>query len=355
LERKIGSRQILYILSLFLIAQIAGLLLTVLAPSSSYVYISATSTPTAGSGLSYLLLLAIELVIIVLVIMLVRHYFTFKGDLFLKLLEIYIVIFGSFSLFFVLISDLFATINTTFLSLISLLFAISVYAYKKKTNKLRNVVTLITCIGAGIIIGAVITQSYGFLILYLFFGFFAVYDYMAVFVLKFMIPFAKKAAEGNYPFMIGSSDLEFTPNKKKTVISEAELSKITNPKVKQLIKQGNVPIVSSIMLGNGDIILPLTLTVGSYVVYENIFLSMMIVTGSAVGLLFTIFLLRRYRIGLPAIPPLFTFISLALVIVFLIAKPFEPLMVEIFATASVLSFVAMIFTLTKIKRNTITA
>jgi len=82
---------------------------------------------------------------------------------------------------------------------------------------------------------------------------------------------------------------------------------------------------------------------------------MMIVAGSAIGLLATVFLLKKYRVGLPAIPPLFAFISLALMIVFLIAKPFEPLTVAIFAAASVLSFAAMIFTLMKVKANTITA
>lgn len=351
MERKIGSRQILYILSLFLIAQIIGLLLTVIAPTSSFVYLSATSTPNANP-VSFVFWLAINIVVIALIIMLILRYF--KGELFFKLLEAYIILFGSFFLFFVLINDLSTTINITFLSLISLLLAIAVFAYKKRTNKLRNIITLITSIGAGIFIGTNIAQSFGFLLLYLLIGIFAVYDYIAVFVLKFMIPFAKRAAEGNYPFMIGSSDLELSPHSGKSVLKETELSKITSPKVKQLIKSGNVPVVSSIMLGNGDIILPMTLTVGSYVIYENIFLSMMIVAGSAIGLLATVFLLKKYRVGLPAIPPLFAFISLALMIVFLIAKPFEPLTVAIFAVASILSFTAMIFTLMKIKRNTIT-
>lgn len=254
-----------------------------------------------------------------------------------------------------LINDIFAAIDVTFLSLVSLLLSFFIFAYKKRTNKLRNTVTLITSIGAGIFIGANIAQSFGFLLLYLLIGIFAIYDYLAVFVLKFMIPFAKRAAEGNYPFMIGSSDLELTPNNKKSNIKEIDLSKITNPRVKSLIKRGNVPVVSSIMLGNGDIILPMTLAVGSYVIYENIFLSMMIIVGSAIGLLATVFLLKRYRVGLPAIPPLFAFISLALVITFLLARPFEPLMVAVFAIASILSFAAMILTLMKIKQNTITA
>jgi len=281
--------------------------------------------------------------------MLVLRYF--KGDLFFKLLEAYIVLFGSFFFFFILIKDVLTTISPTLLSLISILLAISIFAYKKKTNKIRNLTTMITCIGAGVFIGASIGQSFGFIILYLFLGLLAIYDYLAVFVLKFMIPFAKKAAEGNYAFLIGSSDLELAPGSKKNKIKEEELSKIKDTRVKQLIKEGNIPTVSSILLGNGDIILPLTLIAGSYAIYEDIFLSVMIIVGAAAGLLFTIFLLKKYRVGLPAIPPLFTFISLALAIVFILGKPADALLSAFFVMASILSFVAMTVTLWKMNKK----
>lgn len=283
--------------------------------------------------------------------MLILRYY--RGDLFFKLLEAYIIIFGCFFLFFVLINDIFPSINAVLLSGISLVLALAVFAYKKKTNKMRNVITLMTSIGAGVFIGVSIGLSFGFLLLYLLIGVFAIYDYIAVFVLKFMIPLAKEASNRNLAFMIGSSDLELTPGARKANLKEVDLSKITDPKVKSLIKQGNVPVVSSIMLGNGDIILPLTLTVGSYAIYGNLFLSTMIIMGSIVGLMVTILLLRKYRVGLPAIPPLFAFISIALVIVFSLSEPFNPLMVAIFAAASVLSIAAMLITLQKVRRNTI--
>lgn len=350
MERKIGSRQILYILTLFLIAQFAGLLLTVLAYVPSYAYIS-TPSSQAYNPVSFIFWLGINIVIAVLIIMLVLRYY--KGDLFFKLLEAYIIIFGSFFLFFILINDIFPSINITLLSAASLVLAISVFIYKKKTNKMRNVITLMTSIGAAVFIGISIGLSFGFLLLYLLIGVFAIYDYLAVFVLKFMIPLAKEASNRNLAFMIGSSDLELTPGAKKIHLKEEDLSKITDPKVKSLIKQGNIPVVSSIMLGNGDIILPLTLTVGSYAVYANIFLSSMIVVGSMAGLLFTVFLLRKYRVGLPAIPPLFAFISIALAITFSVSKPFNATMVAIFGIASILSMAAMLFTLSKAKRNTV--
>ncbi len=347
MERKIGSRQVLYVITLFFIAQLFGLLLTVLAYVPSYSYITSASSQSSNP-VSFIFWLAINIIIAVLIIMLILRYY--KGDLFFKLLEAYIIIFGSFFLFFVLIGDIFGALPIIPLSLAALLLAVALFVYKNRTNKFRNAITLITSVGAGIFIGVSIGVSFGFLLLYLLVGVFAIYDYLAVFVLKFMIPFAKEASNRNLAFMIGSSDLELLPKGKLSAHGKKEdLSKITDPKVKALIKSGSVPMVSSVMLGNGDIILPLALTVGSYVVYANIFLSCMIIVGSVVGLIITISLLKKYKVGLPAIPPLFTFISLALMIAFLASSRPDYGMVLLFGVASVLAFAAMMLTLRRMR------
>ncbi len=348
MERRIGSRPILYVITLFLIAQFAGLLLAVVSLVPSYTYITSTATQNSNP-VSFIFWLIINIVVFILIIMLILRYY--RGDLFFKLLEAYVIVFGSFFLFLILISDIFPSVGIVPISLASLLLAIGLFLYKNKTNKFRNVITLMTTIGAGIFIGISIGISFGFLVLYLLLGLFAIYDYLAVFVFKFMIPLAKEASNRNLAFMIGSSDIELLPKGRsaRPKIKKEELSKISNAKIRHLISEGNMPVVSSVMLGNGDIMLPLTLVVGSYAVYANVFLSSMIIVGSVFGLMATILLLRKYRVGLPAIPPLFAFISIALVIVFILSRPLDYFLISVFAIASLLSLVSMLFTLRKMK------
>ena len=350
MERRIGLRQVIYVISLFLIAQLFGLFLTVMmnSPSSAYLASSAASTQNSNP-VSFVFWLVINVIIAVLIIMLILRYY--RGDLFFKLLEAYIIIFGSFFLFLVLIGDILPSMGVVPQSLMSLALAALLFLVKNRTNKFRNVVTLATSIGAGIFIGISIGLGFGFLALYFLLGIFAVYDYLAVFVLKFMIPFAREAVKRNLAFMIGSSDLEILPRgSARRRVEKEDLSRINNTRVKSLIKKGNVPIVSSVMLGNGDIILPMSLVVGSYVIYANIFLSVMVVVGSTVGLMATMLLLRKYKVGLPAIPPLFAFISIALTMVFLATRQPDSFMVYVFFAASIPSIVAMVVTLDRMKK-----
>lgn len=311
----------------------------------------ASANTQSSNPVSFVFWLAVDIIIVILMVMLILRYY--HGDLFFRLLEGYVVIFGSFFLFSILINDILPTISLIPLSVLSLLLAIFLLAIKGRYNNpaMRNLITMITSIGAGVFIGISIGVSFGFLILYLLIAAFAIYDYLAVFVLKFMIPLAKEASNRNLAFMIGSSDMELVPGNKKQRMKEVEISKIKNPEIKAMVKRGSVPVVSSVMLGNGDIILPMTLAVGAYAIYASAFMSIMIIAGAGVGLVVTILLLRRYKVGLPAIPPLFAFISIALAIFSLISKPFEILNAAIFATASLLSIIAMLFTLRKVGRS----
>lgn len=346
----------MFILSLFLIAQFSGLLLTVLSVSPNYISIANTNNQSTNP-VTFLFWLVINIIVVVMVIMLILRYY--RGDMFFKLLEAYIILFGSFFLFFIIIGDILPNLSIIPLSIAALVLSLALLAYKRKTNKMRNVITMITCIGAGIFIGISLGASFGFLVIYLFLGFFAVYDYVAVFVLKFMVPFAKEAVNRNLAFMIGSSDIELLPvekiSKQQTKENKELMEKVKDPRIKSLIKQGNTPVISSIMLGNGDIILPMTLAVGAYALYGNVFLSLMIILGATLGLLVTMSLLKRYKVGLPAIPPLFSFISLFLVIFTLITKPLNYIYLAIYATASILSILAMLVTLRKIRINAVKA
>ena len=117
------------------------------------------------------------------------------------------------------------------------------------------------------------------------------------------------------------------------------------------MEKSGTPVVSSIMLGNGDIMLPMTLAVGSYILFGNAFLSLMIICGAGTGLIFTVSLLRKYKVGLPAIPPLFAFISIFLAIAFLLSNPANINSAEITGGAALISLLVMYVTLRKVGRN----
>ena len=348
MERKIGNRQILFVIALFLTAQFIGLLMVTPAYAPSYKYINNISSPQ-GSPVSFFFWFVIDVIIIILVLMLILRYY--RGNLFYRLLEAYIVIFGSFFFFLILINDIFQNISLLPLSAISLSLSLAILAYKIKFNKMRNLITMLTSIGAGIFIGASMSLGFGFLVLYLLIGFFAIYDYLAVFVLKFMIPLAKEASNRNLAFMIGSSDLEVNPHNGKSKPTKQDLKSIQNPEVRSIVERSGMPVVSSIMLGNGDIMLPMTLVVGSYILFGNAFLSLMIICGAGVGLIFTVFLLRKYKVGLPAIPPLFAFISIFLAIAFLLSTPAHINSAEITGGAALISLLAMYVTLRKVGKK----
>ena len=348
MERKIGTRQIIFILSLFLIAQFIGLLLVIPSYSPSYSYAN-NAVPQQGGSVSFFFWFIIDIIIIILVLMLVLRYY--KGNMFFRLLEAYIIIFGSFFFFMTLINDILPAIAIFPLSAISLFISLALLAYKIKFNKMRNLITLITSIGAGIFIGANIGIGFGFLTLYLLIGLFAVYDYLAVFVLKFMIPFAQEASKRNLAFMIGSTDLELSPSKSKKRMKKEDLEKIQNPEMRYIAERSGTPSISAIMLGNGDIMLPMTLAVGSYMISGNLFISMMIITGAGAGLIFTIFLLRKYKIGLPAIPPLFAFMSAFLSLAFLISKPRDPSLSILTGIVALVSLLVIFVTLRKISKK----
>ncbi len=337
---------------LFLIAQLGGLLLVMVSYSPTVTYVASTGTQQ-GNFLSTLVWLIINIVLAVIVILLILRFY--RGDIFYKLLEAYIILFGSFFLFLIIIGDLFSSAGILDTAIVSGILSVALLIFKQRTKRFRNIITLITSIGAGVFLGISAGLSMGFLLLYLFFAAFAVYDYVAVFVLKFMIPLAKEASSRNLAFLIGSSDVEIIPvdmlnRKERAEYRKLKLNEIKDPAVKRLVKAGNMPALSSVMLGNGDIMLPLMLNVGAYVIYGNVFLSLSIAIGAAAGLYMTMLLLKRYKVGLPAIPPLFTAISIALFIAFAIVRLGPLLLMALFLFAAVASIAMMLITLERHKR-----
>ncbi len=355
MERRIDARQLVAVLTLFLIAQFAGLLLTYTVPQKLAIITSAQlqSQPQAISPSSYLWIIIAEIIVIALVIMFVVR--KSKSRNYFSLVEAYLILLGGFFFFFLLIGNVFQNLNLTYLSLISFACAAALYLAKRRKRfnnpMFRNLVTVITSIGAGVFIGISIGLQFGVLVLYAVLAIFAVYDYLAVFVLKFMIPLAKQAASMNLAFMIGSSELELHPktSSRRTYTNE-DLKSIKDPYLRSLIKKGNSPAVSSVMLGNGDIMLPMAVASGAYIFTANMSLAITIVLGAAGGLIATFWVLRRYKIGLPAIPPIFAFVSIALAIFSAVTGAYGITVILVFIIGALLSITAMFIAIRKVSK-----
>ncbi len=307
------------------------------------------SAPQPSSA-SFIIIFVVEIIAVAAVLFGVKNFYTGKN--FYRMLEAYIILFGSFFFFFFVVGDLLPYIDPVALAAISFVLAAGVYLAKRRrvwnTQSLRNIVTLICSVGAGVFIGISIGAQFGVLVLYAVLGLFAVYDYLAVFVFKFMIPLAKQAVSMDLAFMIGSSEMELMPksakSKQELAYRKEALANIKSSYVRELVKKDNMPVVSSVMLGNGDIILPLAVASGAYAYTANLGLALVIVMGAGIGLIVTFGILRKYKLGLPAIPPIFAFVSLALAVFAAVTGAYGIIFMCIFLLAAAASLLAMYLT-----------
>ncbi|MDE1859022.1 MAG: hypothetical protein KGH67_00670 [Candidatus Micrarchaeota archaeon] len=300
-----------------MIVQFAGLLVTIYAFSSLQFYAvpvqPASSLPTAFGYIVYI----IGTALVILLLIKVLH-----GDILFVLLEAIIVLFATSFLLFIILGTAFASVNYIYIAAISIIATLALIVAKNFRPKLRNLIAITSSIGVGVLIGL-----NGFYIAYLLTLFIAVYDYIAVFVTKHMITLARAVSERNLAFLIGSSDVEAMPKSYVTKKDRAEfaqnvdIKKIKDPVINYLIKTGGLPVISQVQLGTGDLAIPLMLTVSAYISFLSYSLPMMIILGSTFGMIFTMYLLKKYKVALPAIPPIFAFINLFLGIAFLATKP----------------------------------
>ena len=125
--------------------------------------------------------------------------------------------------------------------------------------------------------------------------------------------------------MVVSSDVGIMPGGYLKPSEAARLKKefknTHNATLKNLMAQGNVPMPSLSALGGGDLIIPLMVAVGAYVSYLNYFFSLVIAAAACFGLVFSMYISKRYEIGLPAIPPLFALTSIGFGINVLLTTP----------------------------------
>ncbi len=293
--------------------QFGGLLIAIFTTPTLQFYVQSGSTEINSfeAALFYL----VYIVAVAGLILLVLRYFR-KPKMF-TLMEGLVVLLATGFVLFAIFNTIFTNINSTYLLIAAAAITIALIIAKNIFPKLRNFIAITSSIGVGILIG-----FNGFYLAYFLMMLIAVYDYIAVFVTKHMIAMAQEMSSRNLAFLIGSTDVEAVPKKymSKVDISEFKKQERKNkdPFVKNLVKKGIFPVVSQVQLGTGDLALPLMLSVSAYISFLSYFSAVMIALGSAAGMIFTMYLLKRYKVALPAIPPLFAFINLFLSLLFAI-------------------------------------
>ncbi|MEM0159251.1 MAG: presenilin family intramembrane aspartyl protease [Candidatus Micrarchaeaceae archaeon] len=331
--RQISSRQILQIFTIFLIVQFGGFLLAFaggISISTAHSYAVSTPAQTLWFAV-YIILVALVMVLIIKL---------YSSEIIFKLIEGFVVIASSFFVFLIILG--YAAPTAVLLdSSIALLLAVLLVIAKNRRPSLRNTTAIIASIGVGVVLGI----SFGFYAAFVLFIIIGVYDFVAVFITKHMITLARAVSSKNLAFLVSSTDVETVsrgifPNSKKVAQYIKEIKKSKNPILNKLLMGGKIPIVSQIQLGAGDLGIPLMMAISTAGYFGSYFLGIATVVGSASGLLFTMWILRRYKKPLPAIPPILAFTSFAFAVAFFL-KGFGAMLSGAFA-AIALCFLLLI-------------
>ncbi len=333
MKRVIEYRQLIQILTIFMIVQFLGLLIAVIFYNTiSLSYLSSVSfnknTNFVALALFYIIFIIIFSAFIIIISKKIKtsKFNKFKSTKILYLVEAYILFISTFFIFWLLsrlitnstLFHLFGNNITTSIIIAALLSSGLIIA-KNKWQKLRNIAAILASIGVGALIGL----SFPFYFAFIFMGFLAIYDFIAVFITKHMITMAKAVSEKNLSFLIGINEIEVMNksnfNKQELEEYNKEKKHLDQTNIKNLIDDDTIPVSAKVELGTGDLAIPLMVAIAAL---PNIKMSFFIIFGSIFGLILTMLILKKYSRALPAIPPLLFGICVSLLIYFLLFNTF---------------------------------
>lgn len=299
----------LNIFVMFMIVQFSGLLLaTMVFSGSTFSEVSSTHVvSSAENALFYI----VYIVIFALIIIFVSK--VYRGNKLFLVFEGAVLFLTSFFVFLILVSYFTSGVQAAFYGnsltvglVVAAVLALALVVAKNRIPKLRNTAAIIASMGVGVVLGV----SFSFLAAMVFMMILAVYDFVAVFITKHMITLANAVTERNLAFFIGASEIEALP---QSDFSKADIRKYekmrTNaekkiPQIGDLTRKKLIPVEVPVMLGTGDLGVPLMVSVSAYSVTLNFMLSFFITLGSIFGLIITMYILVKAKRALPAIPPL---------------------------------------------------
>ena len=297
---------------LFLIVQFGGLLVAFLV---SYTSSAASIYQTLGNqqAADFSYIIDFLLVIIIALLLLNKHK---NGKMwehrFIRSFEgLVLIATSSFAFLFAFTVLLPRSIEYAYLAL-AIIAAVGVVTLREKERSTKNAAAIISGFGVGLVLGFYFSFEYTFIIL----GIVAIYDYLSVFVTKSMIALAKRLSMEDTAFLIGEEDIiamsedSLGPEATVKYLKELNESKEDEyPLFKKIIEGNRIPEISSIQLGEGDLGLPLMVAVSTFFTFSNFFIPVLLITGSGIGILETLTLLKKYNRPLPAIQPLFSFVA----------------------------------------------
>lgn len=327
----VSTRGIIQIIALFAIVILFGFAIANAALSTSKVSVISNSLNSPQFTIFAYILDGV-IFSILLLIALHRHH---SETLLFRALEFIVIAFTSFFFFLLLyamlippsigyvvalpshITYVFAlprNVNLLGPYVLAFASAIVLITVKELHRGVKDIATMVSSMGIGILLGINFSFVYAMVIL----AVVAVYDYITIFRTKAMVTFDKKLIAMDIAFLISVSDLQAIPRGFVSKKDQEEYEKYLvkekyddDPRYKKILKSGRLPIISQVCLGEGDLSLPLMAAISAFYTFVNYTFTGIIIIGAMLGVMVTMVLLKRYKKPLPAIPPLFAFISIA--------------------------------------------
>ncbi len=312
--RVIEQRQLIQILAMFMLVQFAGLLLAALLFNGA-TYQQIASAQVVSSPNEALLFIVYIIAVTAIMILVLKFY---RGIY--RLFEGFVIFFAS-SVVFSIVLAVITGATVTFLGnqvpvsfVLGGAMGVVLVVAKNLRPNLRNTAAIIASIGVGVALGT----GFSFVTALALMAILAVYDFIAVFITKHMITLANAVQSQNLAFMVDVKEIEAVP---KSGLSASELREYNSEvlalkrkgtPMQRIAQKGMVPLVASVGLGTGDLAVPLMVAIAAYKVSLSFVLSFFVTFGAIIGLLLTMYILRRYRRALPAIPPLLAGVGIGL-------------------------------------------
>ena len=279
-------KNVVRILFLFILAHIIGLVV-------GNAFISGYSSVTYGSteltiqdmffivvGMSFFL---------ILILVFLKMY---KGNFLFKLLESIVVFTTSFIVFLGLLWYFNGSIEIAFI--LALFFTI----LKFYISNLRNITGIISGVGMAVMFSLFLSLFEAVL----FIIFMCFYDIFAVFISKHMVFMAKEFSKRDLSFSLAS--------KEKIKVTKIKTSYVIEKGVEVEVKEKYIEEeVEHLELGTGDISLPLAFALvvfkTAYLDFNNAIAAFMFISlFSVISLGYTLYFVKKYKLFLPALPPI---------------------------------------------------
>ena len=308
----IGNRGLAGIIAIFVAVMFVGMAIAVTAigtGSTSIVY----DTFSARAFVYFSYLLDVTIVLILALLVLKRHSHHSNTFLF-EALEGVVTAFTSFFAFLLVFATFLpGSVGSGMVYAYAAVVAVALILLKERFQRLRDLTTVVSCIGVGLVLGLNFPFVYAILLL----AAVAVYDYVAVFKTREMVTLAKAVSANNMSFLISVSDLEAVS---RSGLSEKEVTEymeclkdedlLGTARCRKILAKGELPVMSQVSLGEGDLCLPLMAAISAYASFSHA-MAAVVVFGSVMGIIATMAILKVYKHPIPAIPPLFACIGLS--------------------------------------------